>query len=484
MKKRAYRSVSVKDVEIQEVLKQLSAGAVWVGVDIAKADFQAVIRDAEGKVERPWKVRQPSEIQEFVARLARIAEKHPLVVAMESTGTYGDALRQALTDRGLAVHRVSAKAVCDYAEIYDGVPSQHDGKDAAVVAELTAQGKSRAWPCRDASVDDAELRGEVLWLDTQQGIRQLWRGRLEALLARHWPEVGDLAELDSATLLQVLREYGGPQAFGQDPAARRNIAKWGRALAPGKAQALLESARTTVGVRMNAGSQETMKRYAEQAWQARQNVRAAQAKLAERASVHPVLRRMGVAVGESTACVLWVTVGDPREFSCGAAYRKALGLNLKERSSGQHQGQLKITKRGPSLARRWLYFAALRAIQHQPVETWYKKKKQKDQERGGRGVVAVMRKLALAVYAVAKGPEEFDREQLFPGRSRTKKRSPGGVDSQGALPPDPRDLSPSCQARSAEEEAPTTTGAPTSTLASGTALESVPTGALSSAQLK
>ena len=37
-------------------------------------------------------------------------------------------------DAGIAVVRVSPKAAHDYAEVFDGVPSQHDGKDAAVVA--------------------------------------------------------------------------------------------------------------------------------------------------------------------------------------------------------------------------------------------------------------------------------------------------------------------------------------------------------------
>ena len=45
----------------------------------------------------------------------------------------------------------SSKAASDYAEVFDGVPSQHDGKDAAVVAELAAIGKSRPWPCETAS---------------------------------------------------------------------------------------------------------------------------------------------------------------------------------------------------------------------------------------------------------------------------------------------------------------------------------------------
>jgi hypothetical protein len=37
-----------------------------------------------------------------------------------------------------------------------------------------------------------------------------------------------------------------------------------------------------------------------------------------------------------------------------------MGLNLAERSSGKWQGKLKISKRGSSKVRRWLYMAALR----------------------------------------------------------------------------------------------------------------------------
>jgi hypothetical protein len=44
-----------------------------------------------------------------------------------------------------------------------------------------------------------------------------------------------------------------------------------------------------------------------------------------------------------------VLIPDPHNYPCGEAYRKAMGLNLKERSSGKHQGKLKITKCGPSI---------------------------------------------------------------------------------------------------------------------------------------
>jgi hypothetical protein len=50
---------------------------------------------------------------------------------------------------------------------------------------------------------------------------------------------------------------------------------------------------------------------------------------------------------------------------------EALGLNLKELSSGKRQGELTITKRGPSLARKLLYYWALRGVQQPALRGWY-----------------------------------------------------------------------------------------------------------------
>ena len=58
-----------------------------------------------------------------------------------------------------------------------------------------------------------------------------------------------------------------------------------------------------------------------------------------------------------------------------------MSLNLKERSSGQHQGQLKITKRGSSVARRWLFFAALRIAPSGVVRPWFEAKKKTFRQR-------------------------------------------------------------------------------------------------------
>jgi hypothetical protein len=263
MKKRAYHSVGVQSVlsaEIEAMQAKLRERGGIVGVDVGKDTFQSCLRYSDGTFERPWRAKSTAELSNLVWILKQLREACPLPVGMESTGTYGDALRQALTDAELDVRRVSSKASSDYAEIFDGVKSQHDGKDAAVIAELVAIGKSRPWPWQAPRATDEELSQWVDWLDIHQAQEVQWLGRLEALLARYWPEATQWMPLTSFTLLQVLAEYGGPAGLLGDKLAAKRLARWGGPfLSPDKIAGLIHSARDTVGVRMTKLAVEQLK---------------------------------------------------------------------------------------------------------------------------------------------------------------------------------------------------------------------------------
>jgi hypothetical protein len=191
-KSRPYSSVPVKSVEIESLAKAHAGQACVLGVDVAKFELIAVLRWPDSAFQKPWRIVNPDELGLLIALLTKLAALGcPVTVALESSGTYGDALRQALDDAGIPLRRVSAKAVKDQAETFDGVPSQHDGKDAAIIADLCARGKCAEWSQRataDAAAD-RELRYWVRKLDGAQRIKQMWAGKIEGLLARHWPEV-------------------------------------------------------------------------------------------------------------------------------------------------------------------------------------------------------------------------------------------------------------------------------------------------------
>jgi transposase len=113
-------------------------------------------------------------------------------------------------------------------------------------------------------------------------------------------------------------------------------------------------------------------------------------------------------------------LGDPANYGSAAAYRKAMGLNLKERSSGTLQGKLTLSKRGQRLTRKWMYFSSLRWMREPSVKSWVEKKKQRDGGRGDKAAVGVMRRLALAAWHAGLG-EVFDVNRLFPGVRRRDK---------------------------------------------------------------
>ena len=378
MKREAYRSVDVKQVSIESLVADKPALPAVVGIDVAKSELLAVTRWQSGDFERPWRVKTPEEIPVVVDRLRDLAQGRPLLIAMESTGTYGDALRQALTDAGLVVHRVSGKAVHDYAEIFDGVPSQHDGKDAAIVAELAALGKSSPWPYQPPTEFDQELAllgrtagrasadrdavagptGGACWRGTGRRRRSTWNSTPKRC-CKSW----------SSTAVR--------RRWRPTPARAKRLKRWGGAI-PQEREDRAASCRLRPGAsgcgkrRSIAVGCRSMPRP-----RCRPNMRCRRPRRpwrtwpkATRSS--PVRRRSWVG---ATACVLWVYLGDPRNYHCAEAYRKAMGLNLKERSSGRHQGQLKITKRGPGAVRRWLYFAAMRLVQKAEVADWYEVKK-------------------------------------------------------------------------------------------------------------
>jgi transposase len=224
-----------------------------------------------------------------------------------------------------------------------------------------------------------------------------------------------MGKVSSITLLKTLMAYGSPAAFAADRCAAKRLAGWGGSfLKEDKRQRFLASAASSVGVRTGAVEGQRIQAYAAQALQARREMQRAQKRLRSLAADQAVLQAQGRAVGVVSACVLWSCVGDPRRYDSGPAYRKAMGLNLAERSSGIYQGKLRISKRGGGPARRWLYLAALRLVRQNGLRQWYEARKN-EQEKSKRLLIGVVRRLALALYQVGVHQAKFDVRKLFPG---------------------------------------------------------------------
>jgi transposase len=310
------------------------------------------------------------------------------------------------------VFRVSGKRTHDAAEVYDGVPSLHDAKSAAIIAKLHLDGASAAWgPLSEAK---RELKAAIATMDLYRTQHQRLIHSLESSLARHWPELTQHLELSSATLVALLARIGGPrEVTAASEEARLLLRGMSHGLMSVETiEAVMQSAARSVGVRLLAQERVGLMTLAAEAHRALKEFKKAKG-VVERLSTSGAAQRLAATTGKTTAAVLVADVGDPLDYPSTRAYLKAYGLNLKEKSSGKQKGQLSITKRGPSRARQYLWLAVVRWLQKDAVaKAWYEQKIKRDGGRRARGVTALMRKYAQALFHVARGVA-LDSTKLF-----------------------------------------------------------------------
>ena len=413
MKKRIYRRIPVNDFQPETVSHADLGGKLVFAIDVAKVDMVAAVAAADGRVLHTICWKAPDQNPAVLAILRGFRAQGVAVEAvMEPSGTYGDVLRHQLERDAFPVFMVSGKRTHDAKEIFDGVPSLHDAKAAAIIARLHADGLSTR--LLDEGPDRRQLRAALAIMDLYQERYLQLVHRLESWLARHWPELPTLIELTSSSLMALLARIGGPAdvAAAPDKAQKLLLGISHRLLPDEKVAAILASAKTSVGVPLVGLERDALMAIAEDAYRAHRAFTSAKTQVDSLAATTPAAA-LAPAVGHTTAAAVFAEVGDARSYSCTRAFLKAMGLNLKEKSSGTIQGQLKITKRGPSRVRQYLWLAVFRWIQTDPIaNAWYQRKKQRDGGRASRAAVALMRKLAKALYHVGRGAT-FDSSKLF-----------------------------------------------------------------------
>jgi transposase len=335
-------------------------------------------------------------------------------VILEPTGTYGDVLRWHFEQAGAAVYRVDGKRVHDGREFYDGVPSLHDGKAAGIIAEIHRTGRSRRWRWHEDARRDQLACLKVLRNCQRRQQRAL--NQLEAALSRHWPELDELCSLERASVQALLAHYGEPRAVAADvDGAQVLLARVGGSLlTKEKREAIVASAVRSLGVPCRRSEREEIRWLAEELQAMRREIALQEKALGDLVEGHPAQAQMAPVIGKTSAAALYVTLGDPRDYAHARAWLKSAGLNLKQRQSGQYTGQLKLTKRGPGLARHFLYMAVLRWIQADPLaRRWYEAKVARDGGLKMKALIALMRKLAKGLWAASRRGEAFDSTRLF-----------------------------------------------------------------------
>lgn len=409
MKKRTYRSKKINQINWELLRESLDGDKIVFAIDVAKHDQFALLRTADGTLSELVRWKHPEQSTMMLDSLEGL--NCPVVVVMESTSTYGDALRYHCRERGFDIHQASAKRVHDAKEVYDGVPSLHDAKAATIIARFYYEGLTSPW--QELNAEQRRMNALHREYEIHQSQYQRNQNRLEAYLSRHWPELTEQLELNSVSLEQLLLKYGSPkEVVANIREAEMLLRKASRGqLSQNKVEKILVSAQQTMGMPCIEAERAYLQALAQEMMHSRIQKKNAQKALTHYMEQEEQLKYMGRFVGHVTSALLLSLHLDPRDYHCPRSYQKAMGLNLKEKSSGKYVGQLKLTKRGSGKARQYLYFAALRLVQDCPVaKRWYQHKAVAGAKN--KAVIAVMRKISSALWHIGRG-EAYQAEKLF-----------------------------------------------------------------------
>lgn len=411
MAKRGYSSTDVNRFRTEDLREKVGNRPVVIGVDVAKGrQYASLWMRAPGEpgkrlVGVNFKI---EETRLFIARVESLSASE-IDVVLEPTGSYGEPLIHAFREAGWRVSQVSGKRTHDAREVFDGVPGSHDAKAGELLARLFLEGVGREV---DAKSDQDRDRAASLsaYRRLQDQAQRLY-GELEALLARMWPELTSILPLTTASLAGLLAEYPGPRAVrSKEEAARAFLARTGgNFLKPEKIESVLASAHATLGVPASPGERKLLKTIAVELREVNQRLKEAQREVESFSD--GVAASLVETVGKATSVLLTAELGDLGGYACPAALEKAVGLNLRQSSSGTRAGPVSISKRGSAAARQALYFFTLRRIKDDPVVRAYYETK-RDGRPTKKAIIAVMRKLIRGLWHVARGAA-FDATLLF-----------------------------------------------------------------------
>lgn len=423
MSKRPYEAVSIKEVEVEYLVAEFDYQRLQVGFDVGKETHYACLMGPHWEHYYLFRFDARRDIDRLVALLEALPADE-IVCTMEPTGSYGDPLRSRLEKSGFEVRQLAASKCEQAKELFDDVPSLHDGKSAYLVARLALLEVDDAW--KDRSRRDRKLRAILREMRLHDERLERLTGKMEAQLGRWWPELTVELDLRTATLQELIAEYGSPAEVAADPeGARETMGRASRGrLGEERIEAVIESARATDGAEPIAREVQQLKHLAEQMREASGEVRRCRRELDEvieasgrEAEQRSEIGRLKDFGGTKLASVLVARLGAPSEYDSAAAYEKAAGLNLKVKSSGQHEGTPSITKKGPGEVRQNLFMLACRMVQSSGegcpyVRAWYQERLRRNGGVRLKALVAVMRKLIGAIFHIGRGAV-YDPTQLF-----------------------------------------------------------------------
>jgi len=394
-----------------------------VGIDMAKDIHVAQMTDYRGRILTPRSLSFSNTLDGFTALLTWIQQgmvKHSLtavLLGMEPTGHYWFNLANWLLEQGLEVVLVNPATTHRNKENRDNCPSKNDAKDALTIADVVSRGfytdyrpqtdvlqqlkttvhEREYWTKQATSTGNRIVRWIDLYFPEFRHVFPDWTVPRSLATLRAFARPEDLKMLTVEQVLSGWHDQGMKRPGGNRGAA--------------KAEELLKVAAQSIGDRSavkQAGRE--LKRLLDEYARLQQNLQEIEADIAELLGEIPMVEQLQSirGLGKITIAILLGCAGDLSRYDHGRQLLRRAGLNLAERTSGKHKGQIKLSKRGDSMLRKYLYWAMLTLVnQHPDFRQWHAQNQARGMKKQA-SIFKLMGKLCRIIVGLVKQGRPYE----------------------------------------------------------------------------
>jgi len=380
----------------------------FIGIDIAsEKHFVAIVGESEVLLKS---TSFGEDASGYGKLFELIGEPVDALVAMEATGHYWKNLFAALAARGFRVALLNPLRTRRFAE-EDLQRTKTDAIDALGIARFAAQKRPAVSRMPDSATE--EIRELVrhrdrLMQEFGDKTRQLHR-----LVDLGFPELTRyVRKLDSELATSLLADYPTAQAFAQArPRAVAHLKYDGRHFVGLElATMLIEAAKRSVGAHHGYAYRLQVKHACQDLDVLRTRLRSLDRDIESKLEEHEIGQLLTTidGVGPTTAAKLIAELGNPADFTSPAALAAYVGVVPATRQSGHSNGtRFGITQIGNTGLRHALWMPVLTAVRKNPWLSRYYARLRATGKPPKVALVAAMRKLLHAVYAVARDRKPF-----------------------------------------------------------------------------
>jgi transposase len=394
----------------------IKEGTLIVAVDIGMVSNHGCCTTADGRSTKTFSFDNTRDGLDILWNMILASKNrfqcNEVIIGYESTGPYGEPLIHYLKQKPVTIVQVNPLHSKRMREINDNSPLKTDRKDPRVIADVIRIGHALSVLVPEG--DAAYLRRINNARERHIKERTALLNQLQQFVFLIFPEFSRIIKtIYSKTALYILKKYTTPakvcsvniEKLGEEM-RRRSMGKFGVE----HAAALINYAKTTIGI------QEGLDGLVMDIQHALVQLEMADSLIAElehemETTLHriPYSRKLLAikGLGIVTVAGLIGEVGDFTKFTTQSEIAKLAGLDLYEISSGKRQGQRRISKRGRSLLRKILYYAAMQAIRKNGIMHDYYQKLIGRGMKSMMALVAVSRKLLRIIFAIVRDDTEF-----------------------------------------------------------------------------